>query len=83
MAAQVEEWHLEPDGIWLIVELVEAALRPSGETKVDVSEPSTALLLLSSRLLPADLCVVPVPLCQGVLGCTGSVPVPQGMLARR
>lgn len=32
VAAQVEEWHLEPDGIWIIVELVGAVLRPSGET---------------------------------------------------
>jgi len=53
-AAQVEEWHLEPDGT--------ATCRVGGSSsetfwRDNNGRVSTALLLLSSQLLPADLCV--------------------------
>lgn len=53
-AAQVEEWHLEPDGT--------ATCRVGGSSsetfwRDNDGRVSAALLLLSSQLLPADLCV--------------------------
>lgn len=75
--------HRLRSGTWslmaqLLVELVGALRRPFGETMMDVSVLLCCCSAHSSFLLT---CVwVPMPLGRGVLGCTGSVPVPEGIL---